>query len=205
MRARNFNPEWGYLAPAPSFARTVRIVIVAAAVGATAGAAVVFSLVDRPSAEETVAARTLVQPVDSLSAPTPAAVASPSQHLAADGPQPLLPADGHDARHASHQPANAQSEGRLAHIAASESSAVSTAQHPTSAAALAEAPAAADVTGTENASEPATAQAQTVPPQTVQPQRKIVRKPVVNWRGLPPQPPPPRGPLALLRPFGSQY
>ena len=57
--AANFNPEWGYLAPAPSFIRTVRIVVVAAAVGASAGAAVVFSLVDRPAAEESVAARTL--------------------------------------------------------------------------------------------------------------------------------------------------
>ena len=47
--AANFNPEWGYLAPAPSFMRTVRIVVVAAAVGASAGAAVVFSLVDRPA------------------------------------------------------------------------------------------------------------------------------------------------------------
>ena len=30
--AGNFHPEWGYLAPAPSFLRTLRIVIVAAAV-----------------------------------------------------------------------------------------------------------------------------------------------------------------------------
>jgi hypothetical protein len=59
-RAVNFNPEWGYFAPAPSFLRTLRMIFVAAAVGATAGAAVVFSLVDRPAAEESVAARTLV-------------------------------------------------------------------------------------------------------------------------------------------------
>src|ERR1700722_9825122 len=45
MRAGgNFNPEWGYLAPAPSFMRTARIVAVATAIGATAGAAVVLSL-----------------------------------------------------------------------------------------------------------------------------------------------------------------
>ena len=54
--AGNFNPEWGYLAPAPSFLRTARIVVVASVIGATAGAAVVFSLVDRPAAEESVAA-----------------------------------------------------------------------------------------------------------------------------------------------------
>ena len=37
--AGNFSPEWGYLAPAPSFMRTARVVLVATAVGATAGAA----------------------------------------------------------------------------------------------------------------------------------------------------------------------
>jgi hypothetical protein len=49
--AGNFHPEWGYLAPAPSFMRTVRIALVATAIGATAGAAVVVSLVERPSAD----------------------------------------------------------------------------------------------------------------------------------------------------------
>jgi hypothetical protein len=47
--AGNFNPEWGYLAPAPSFMRTMRVVLVATAIGATAGAAVVISLIDRPT------------------------------------------------------------------------------------------------------------------------------------------------------------
>lgn len=42
----NFSPEWGYLAPAPSILRTVRVVLVATAIGATAGAGVVLSLVD---------------------------------------------------------------------------------------------------------------------------------------------------------------
>ena len=37
----NFSPEWGYLAPAPSILRTIRVVLVATAVGATAGAGVV--------------------------------------------------------------------------------------------------------------------------------------------------------------------
>ena len=62
--AGNFNPEWGYLAPAPNFLRTTRLFVVAAAIGATASAAVVFSLMDRPAAETSVAARTLVQPVE---------------------------------------------------------------------------------------------------------------------------------------------
>ena len=49
--AGNFHPEWGYLAPAPSFMRTVRIAVVATAIGATAGAGVVVSLVERPAAD----------------------------------------------------------------------------------------------------------------------------------------------------------
>lgn len=49
--AGNFNSEWGYLAPAPSLMRTVRVVLVATAIGATAGAAVVLSLIDRPAAD----------------------------------------------------------------------------------------------------------------------------------------------------------
>ena len=63
----NFRPEWGYLAPADSFIRTARIVLVATAVGATAGVGVVLSLVERPAAEagkSWSAARTLTQPVD---------------------------------------------------------------------------------------------------------------------------------------------
>jgi hypothetical protein len=62
--AGNFNPEWGYLAPAPNLLRTTRLFVVAAAIGATASAAVVFSLMDRTAAETSVAARTLVQPVE---------------------------------------------------------------------------------------------------------------------------------------------
>jgi hypothetical protein len=49
--AGNFHPEWGYLAPAPSFMRTARIVLAAMAIGATAGAAVIISLVQRPAAD----------------------------------------------------------------------------------------------------------------------------------------------------------
>jgi hypothetical protein len=70
---RNFNPEWGYLAPAPSVIRTARLIAVAAIIGATAGAATVFSLLDRPVAEESVAARTLVTPDPRLPVTTLAA------------------------------------------------------------------------------------------------------------------------------------
>ena len=65
----NFNLEWGYLAPAPSFLRSVRLVVVAATIAATASAAVVFALVRQPAAEASVAARTLVPPVEVASAP----------------------------------------------------------------------------------------------------------------------------------------
>ena len=86
--AGNFSPEWGYLAPAPSFMRTARVVLVATAVGATAGAAVVLSLVDRPAAggEATaVAAHAIVTSVQAAAAPTmparpvPVAAATPPQ------------------------------------------------------------------------------------------------------------------------------
>ncbi len=70
--ADNFNPEWGYLAPAPNFMRTARVALVAAAVGAISGAGVVLSLIDRPAAEETsIAARTLVQQTNSVLAAMP--------------------------------------------------------------------------------------------------------------------------------------
>ena len=53
--AGNFHPEWGYLAPAPSFVRTVRIALVATAIGAVAGAAVVVSLVEGPGSRDNTA------------------------------------------------------------------------------------------------------------------------------------------------------
>jgi hypothetical protein len=69
--AGNFSSESGYLAPAPSFARTARIVLVATAIGATAGAGVVLSLVDRsPALQRTsVAARAIVTGVHEAAAP----------------------------------------------------------------------------------------------------------------------------------------
>jgi len=59
----NFSPEWGYLAPTPSILRTVRVVLVATAIGATAGAGVVLSLVDHSVGDGdkvAVAARAIV-------------------------------------------------------------------------------------------------------------------------------------------------
>src|SRR5690242_228327 len=88
--AGNFSPEWGYLAPAPSFARTARVVLVATAIGATAGAGVVLSLIDRSTEPEKtpVAARAIVTSVRAAAVPSvspaapvpvaPTAVAAPA-------------------------------------------------------------------------------------------------------------------------------
>jgi len=119
-RAVNFNPEWGYFAPAPSFMRTVRIVAVAAIVGATAGAAVVFSLVDRPAAEESVAARTLV--------------VEPEAALAAPAVAELLPV----------QKVQNQGIAGPAAVAAAESGSATTVQRPAGTAGLAESPPSTD-------------------------------------------------------------
>lgn len=107
--AGNFNPEWGYIAPAPNFLRTTRLFVVAAAIGATASAAVVFSLMDRPAAE-TVAARTLVRPAEpALPARNAALVAqlqtqsepaSVSQTQRADAPSAMRPQGAAVAAHA---------------------------------------------------------------------------------------------------------
>jgi hypothetical protein len=74
--AGNFHPDWGYLAPAPSFMRTARIVLVATAIGATAGAAVMISLVPHSAtdaADAPIAAHALVTSVPVVAeAPAPA-------------------------------------------------------------------------------------------------------------------------------------
>jgi hypothetical protein len=90
----NFHPEWGALAPAPSFMRTARIVAVATAIGATAGAGVVLSLAGssgvlgpQTSAEATsdkpfVIVHSLVQPAEAapvaaLPIPSPVVATAP--------------------------------------------------------------------------------------------------------------------------------
>jgi hypothetical protein len=98
--AGNFHPEWGYLAPAPSFLRTLRIAVVATAVGATAGAGVVVSLVGRPTAPDfgdtSIAARALVTSVQAATPQTASpslvnkpALAQPHVLLQAQVPVPL--------------------------------------------------------------------------------------------------------------------
>jgi hypothetical protein len=59
--------------------RTAGLVVVAAAISAAAGAAVVFSLVSQPVTEGSVAARTLAQPTDTIPAPVRMSVMLPAE------------------------------------------------------------------------------------------------------------------------------
>ncbi len=63
----NFHPEWGCLAPAPGFIRTVRVVLLATAIGAMLGGGVVFSLVGHSATEVSVSARTMAGSVEAAS------------------------------------------------------------------------------------------------------------------------------------------
>jgi hypothetical protein len=90
LHVGNFNPEWGCLAPAPGLVRSVRLVVVAAAVGATASAAVVFALARQPAAEESIAARTLVQHAETAAGsqtPLTAELQAQAGHVSTAGAQ----------------------------------------------------------------------------------------------------------------------
>ena len=140
--AGNFHQEWGYLAPAPSFIRTARVILVAAAVGATAGAGVVFSLVGREDTETSVAARTLARPAEAASAQlnvpprAPAALASGAQD---------------------HAPRSLAADAPRAGAADSESKPSSTTMAPAGIAALAEVPAVTDDASAHPAASPSAA------------------------------------------------
>jgi hypothetical protein len=178
-RAANFNPEWGYLAPAPSFIRSARLVLVATAVGASAGGAVVFSLVDRPVAEQSVAARTLVQtPLASepatVSGPVVTQLQTESQHA-----QPQADAPSAVRRQAAVVPAaNAGVSG----LAAGESGTTSTVQRAPGAVALAEAPAVTDAPPVPAVNEAVAAAPEAAAAQT---QKVPNKKPRVAWRPAP--------------------
>ena len=212
--AGNFNPEWGYIAPAPNFLRTTRLFVVAAAIGATASAAVVFSLMDRPAAE-TVAARTLVRPAEPArnaalvaQLQTQSEPASVSQTQRADALSAMRPQGAAVAAHA------------ISPVA-SESGAVSTTQSPPIAAALAESPrimtteaSPAHALPTEGSS---AAALEAAPPPAPAP-RAVMKKPRAVARAVQPRYDVPRyaapryeprydsmqrGPYALLRQYGS--
>ena len=132
---RNFNPEWGYVAPAPSVMRTARVVGLAAIIGATVGAATVLSLLDRPTMEASVAARTLVTP-------DPKRPAS-NEHVGR-GEQPTEPQQVKSPAEAQNSAEQKAQPGAAVHPQPSELVTTTTPQRPTSAAALAEAPAVKD-------------------------------------------------------------
>jgi hypothetical protein len=130
----NFNPEWGYLAPRPGFIRTLRAVLLAGAIGTVAGMTVAVTLVARPAADVSVAARTMAQP---NLADASSKSASANEMLLQDGAQHVAP-----------PPQVSASSGvdhrDLKDLAVAESRSAATIQQHTSVAALAEAPAVSD-------------------------------------------------------------
>ncbi len=136
--AGKFNPEWGYLAPAPNFLRTARVFLVAAAIGSTASAGVVFSMMDQPAAERSIAARTLVQFVDPTATAPSTLVAA---QLQTQSEHALLEAQHVSAPSAMRpQGAAAGAHAGAGSTDARELDGASTAQHAPIAASLAEAP-----------------------------------------------------------------
>lgn len=175
--ASNFHPEWGYLAPAPSFMRTARIVLVATAIGATAGAAVVLSLVDRPAAENGkafVAARAIVTSVEAApatSAPiSGAAVAAPvvPANVVTAVPKAAPPVQAIP-------PAAPQTASEPPPVTAAQPAAAALPQPPAQpapgVASLADVPAAAE-TGQPDGHEEAILPPENVPPENVPPDKK---------------------------------
>ena len=223
--AGKFNPEWGYLAPAPNFLRIARAFVVAAAIGAMASAAVVFSLMDRPAAEASVAARTLVQPVEPplriRNAPLVAQLQTASE------PVPVSQTQRADTSSAMRpQGAAVAAPASAATPAASVSGAASTTQLRPPVAALAEAP---KIMTTEApparalATETSTAAAPEAAPAHAPAARAVIRKPRAVARAVQPRYDLPRyaapryeprydsmrrGPYAFLgqyRSYGQQY
>jgi hypothetical protein len=79
--AGNLHPEWGHAASVPNRMRNTRIALVATAIGAIGGAAVVVSLIDEPGsgvANTSIAAHALITrtPVIPTPAPPPKVVAN---------------------------------------------------------------------------------------------------------------------------------
>ena len=196
--AGNFHPEWGYLAPAPNFMRTARIVVVATAIGATAGAAVVLSLAERsaPGAvadagKTLVVVHSLVQPAEAAApaASAPVAAAMPTAVLApvatAAPVAPAAPAAPvkMQANVQSNAPANAQ----VPAPAPSDSRTVSTSAAPASVAALSESPPV-----TEAAPPAASNDVVVSPAPLAPPQKDAIKKPAAT--GQQPQ----RGPLPAV-------
>ena len=199
--AGNFHPEWGYLAPAPNFMRTARVVVVATAIGATAGAAVVLSLAERsaPGAmadagKTLVVVHSLVQPAEAAAPATapiaattptpviaPVAAAVPAAPVAPVAPakvqasiQPSTTATAPVMRQPSAPPVTASAQPIAPPPAPSESRAVSTSAAPASVAALSESPPVTE------ASPPPASNAAAVSPVPLAPQKDAIKKPAAT-------------------------
>ena len=177
--AGNFHPEWGY--PAPNFMRTARVVVVATAIGATAGAAVVLSLAERsaPGAvadagKTLVVVHSLVQPAE---AAAPAAPVAPVAHVQASI-QPSTTATAPVMRQPSAPPVTASAQPIAPPPAASEARAVSTSAAPASVAALSESPPVSE------ASPLPASNAAAVSPVPSTPQKDAIKKPAATGQQL---------------------
>ena len=163
----NFHPEWGYLAPKRGFIRTARVALVATAVGAIVGAGVGFSSISHRGSETSVAARTLVRPIDASSSRTNTSPQATQMKVPQPTPQqsPLPLAS-------SGQPTSTSSS--------SEPSASSPTQVPEGIA-LAEAPSGTNVpVKAATAAPPAAAEAPSVDVTPMK--RKMSKKPHLIWR-----------------------
>jgi hypothetical protein len=203
--AGNFHPEWGYLAPAPNFMRTARVVVVATAIGATAGAAVVLSLAERsaPGAmadagKTLVVVHSLVQPAEAAAPATapivamtptpviaPVAAAVPAAPVAPAAPakvqasiQPSTTVTAPVMRQPSAPPVTASAQPIAPPPAPSESRAVSTSAAPASVAALSESPPVTE------ASPPPASNAAAVSPVPLAPQKDAIKKPAATGQQL---------------------
>jgi hypothetical protein len=185
--AGNFHPEWGYLAPAPNFMRTARVVVVATAIGATAGAAVVLSLAERsaPGAmadagKTLVVVHSLVQPAEAAApatapivATTPTPVIAPVAAAVPAAPvAPAAPAKVKASIQPSAPPVTASAQPIAPPPTPSESRTVSTSAAPASVAALSESPPVTE------ASPPPASNA--VPPAPLAPQKDAIKKPAAT-------------------------
>ncbi len=169
--AGNFHPEWGYFAPAPSFMRTVRIALVAAAVGATAGASVMVSLVERPAADvgnTSIATHALVTSVQA--AIPEAASAAPVNKPAVAQAQVPMQVQAQPQPVVERETSPPPTGGPARSLGASEAGTTATPQAPASVAALAEVPPAAAVPPTPGRDEA------TVAPDTAPAQKKATKK-----------------------------
>jgi hypothetical protein len=200
--AGNFHPEWGYLAPAPNFMRTARVVVVATAIGATAGAAVVLSLAERsaPGAmadagKTLVVVHSLVQPAEAAAPATapiatttptpviaPVAAAVPAAPVAPVAPaahvqasiQPSTTATAPVMRQPGAPTVSASAQPIAPPPAPSDSRTVSTSATPASVAALSESPPVTE------ASSPPASNAVAVSPVPLAPQKDAIKKPAAT-------------------------